>query len=290
MGIIEIGIAVQSPALKAFIDAARGISDKGFPLVSEGAKSAALVIADKWKAFAGGSGSIAGVEPLKHPSGEYARSIGVKRVGNFHWSVFSWAKQAGFIEYGAREIDLKTTHPFGARSRKAKDGGSYLIVPFRWGTPKSIGFQNRMGVNVYSVVSRFSMTRALGAVNGGQNAGGRLVSRQAYAGGGRLKTGETFAKKNVYTTRTNGAATGNASTYSNAGMIRSAGLTDARGRKSTGGYFTFRVISSKSQKGWVVPPQKARKVTEHLARETAGAVENIIEAAWKAELETKLGG
>jgi hypothetical protein len=61
-----------------------------------------------------------GVAPLKKGSVEYAKSIRAQATSRFGHEIYSEAKIADQIENGAKELDMKTTHPFGPRSRVAK--------------------------------------------------------------------------------------------------------------------------------------------------------------------------
>ncbi|GMO63753.1 MAG: hypothetical protein Ta2A_11090 [Treponemataceae bacterium] len=241
-------------------------TEEAFPIAAGGLKAAAAMVAARWKRFAGGADNIEGVTPLKHPNGEYARSIERRRQGQWKYEVFSDAKVAEWIEYGTKGADLKKTHPYGRRSRLSKDGkSSYLIVPFRWGTPSKVG-GNTMGINVYEVVKKFKMTETKSTAFDTQtaNASGYAQTRHAYKKGGKL-TAEDAENKNQI------------------GMIRSKGKAGDKAQSS--GYFTFRIISSKSTKGWVVPPRPARDVTYHLQQQMQKNVEKVIGAAWNKQLQ-----
>jgi hypothetical protein len=253
------------------------MAEKGtLPNTEKAVKGAAGLIRGKWVEFAGG-GSLKGVEKLKRPGGGYAKSIKVQQTGAFEHEIYSDSKVADWIENGTKELDMKTTHPYGSRSRVSpravskktgkvlREGSSYLIVPFRWGTPKAIGFKNIIPAHIYSMVKKLKKTQTTAGADNSPvrtpNARGEMKGRAQYEWGGRFEY-----------------ALGNANF---SGMVRS---TDSTGKNRSGGYFTFRVISSKSKKGWVKPAEPARHVTRALAEETRESVNAFVESGLMEDL------
>ena len=145
---IRIKIAENNPHLEE-LQYLLASASKGFlPGTARAMEKAAGIIQKTWKGYAAG-GSLPGVEKLKNPQGGYMRSICVDKRGPFNYEIYSEAKIAEWIENGTEELDMKTTHPFGPRSRVSKKGVPYLIIPFRWGTPGSkknprVGFGNNV--------------------------------------------------------------------------------------------------------------------------------------------------
>jgi hypothetical protein len=167
---------------------------------------------------------------------------------------------------------MKTTHPFGPRSRfSEKTGYPYLIVPFRWGTPKATGFKNVMPLNIYDVVKKYKkMSTEVSADSPNakpmRNAKGEMVGRAKYNKGyGRLK-GAEFGNMN--------------------GMVRTP---DTTGKDRSGGYLSFRIISANPDakggpKNWVREGLPARHVTRAVAAETQPAIDAMVENAIKEDL------
>ena len=83
-------------------------------------------------------GDLNGISNIKSPSSKLAQSIKIKKNAAFDVNIESDSIQAQRIQEGTPEHDMKTTHPYGNKSRVAKSGPNegvpYLIVPFRWGT------------------------------------------------------------------------------------------------------------------------------------------------------------
>jgi len=198
-------------------------------------------------------------------AGKYINNIRTEQTGLFSHEIFSEAKEADWIENGTKDLDMKTTHPFGRKSRVSKEGVPYLIVPFRWKTPDTIGF--KMPKNVYDIVLKFKKMETTVSADSPNakktlNAKGEMVGRAEYNKGyGRLK-GEEY---------------GNMS-----GMVRS---TDSTGKDRSGGYLSFRVISAKSPaNSWKREGMPARYVTKLVAREMEKPVNKLVEDAIMEDL------
>jgi hypothetical protein len=178
------------------------------------------------------------------------------------------------IGNGTEQIDMKETHTKGPRSRVSKDGIPYLIVPFRWGTPKTVGFKNVMPINVYSIVKKFKKMKTLVSANvsnkktpNNQNPS-QMVGRAQYNKGyDRLSGMDSMMN----------------------GMVRS---TDETGKDRSGGYFTFRIISAKKSKdwdrkphkkswedSWIKPATHPRHVTRALMETTREEVNELVSTA-----------
>jgi hypothetical protein len=236
---------------------------KSMPALAAAVSAGALMIRDTWKGYAAG-GSLAGVEKLKNPQGGYMRSIYIDHQrGPFEKVITSDSPVALYLEHGTSELDMKKTHPYGPRSRVSKKGVPYLIVPFRWGTPKTIGFSNVMSQSIYNIVKQknFSKTFVTGKTHGELNARGENVQRHEYVWGDRLVLDDDAV--------TLGLAGPEEQRRVN-GMTRMFG-DDGK----TAGYFTFRVISANSPKGWIKPatsPRPIRSAVINAARKDVAAL------------------
>ena len=243
--------------------------------------SGAEIIRARWVDFAKG-GPLKGVtEKLKRPSGGYARSIRVHKNGPFDYEIYSEAKVAELIENGTDDLDMKTTHPYGPRSRVSKEGFPYLIVPFRWGTPKTIGFKNIIPEAVYNMIKnkkQFQQSRvSVGADNAdaahttpNAQTPSKMVGRAQYKWGTRLNgIGYVDHRRNIE------------------GMVSMEGQVEG-GKKRASGYFTFRVISAKQlvtkPYSWIKPATPARHVTRAVTEETRDVVKAMVETAIREDL------
>ena len=275
---IKITIAQDNPYLEELQFQLAKLGAGGMPRTAEALAKGAGFIRETWVGFAKG-GTLPGIrEPLKRPSGAYARSIRVHRNGSFDYEISSDAKIAELIENGAEELDMKKTHPYGPRSRVSKKGIPYLIVPFRWGTPKTVGFKNVMPEAVYNMVKNKKQFRPSRVTVSADKADAahttpnarspsKMVGRAKYKWGARLSgIGYVDHRRHVE------------------GMVSMEGQVEG-GKKRASGYFTFRVISANSpQSSWVKPAMPARHVTKAVAELARGAVNAMVETAIREDL------
>jgi len=237
------------------------------PQTQSAVKAAAEVVQATWRGFAQG-GTLPGVEKLKNPNGAYARSIKMSQVGPYSWEIVSEAEIAEWLENGTKPFDMKKTHTKGPRSRVGKPDKfgnryPYLIVPFRWGTPGSLG-RNEMGPSIYNIVSQFKKMRTLVSADESSvktpNAAGQMVGRAQY--------------NNDY-----GRLGGDGDTK---GMVRT---TDDTGKDRSGGYLTFRIISSHPKAtGWNHPGMRARPIKRAVEEASRAAVNEIVDQGLRGDL------
>jgi hypothetical protein len=270
---IKMNIAVNDQALYEMLTRLSPFG-RNLPMTEIATKTAASVIRDAWRGYAMG-GSLGGIEKLKNPSGGYARSIKINKLGPLFFEIYSEASIAEWLEKGTPSFDMKTTHTKGPRSRVSLKGYPYLIVPFRWGTPKTVGFRNVMPQSVYNIVKnkkKFRQTKTLDTTHYEPNARGENVERHEYSGtddkgiwGDQLKADMS---EDV--------------TPNMEGMSSMLG----QGGKASG-YFTFRVISSNpdaNPTSWIHPGIRARPVTETVAKTTQETVSGLIDNALRGDL------
>lgn len=110
-----------------------------FPALQEAVREAAEAARARWRAYAAGAPLPDGHSvPARHRDA-YAASVRVKQTGDFSAEVWSDYGEADALERGEPARDLKEMLN---RSRKVKVGkrGRYLIIPFRWSRPPSVGW------------------------------------------------------------------------------------------------------------------------------------------------------
>jgi hypothetical protein len=263
---IRMKIAENNPFLAELQFHLAKCGQGSMPSTADAMNAGANSIRAKWQEFAMG-GNLDGVEKLNNPSSKYARSIRINRLGPFQYEIFSEAKIAQRIEEGTPEHDMKLTHPFGPRSRVSKEGVPYLIIPLRWGTPKS-GFKNIMPESVYSAVKKFKKMKTLVSADKSTkqtpNEKGQMVGRAQYNRGFNRLKGMDINGTIEQKIRMDG-------------MVRS---TDDTGKDKSGGYFTFRVISAKSPaSSWIRKEQPPRPVTKAVADYSQKFIGEIVNAA-----------
>jgi hypothetical protein len=255
---------------------------QSMPATAVAMKVAAASVRDVWKGYATGANTLPGVPPMKKPSRGYAEGIGIKTNGPFDYLILNPSKIAEYLEYGTEEIDMKRTHTKGPRSRISKKTGiPYLIVPFRWGTPKTLGFSNVMPLQVYNIVKKFEKSETTVDADKADDEHKtpnnqdppKMVGRAQYNWGGRLNMNQIVnAEPDVSINQM----------FNMDGMVRS---TDDTGKNRSGGYFTFRVISKEGKPGsWIKPKTPARHVTEGVVRATEKDVNAILDAAFRRDL------
>jgi hypothetical protein len=280
---VKMNISVDNDILLQLQMALARFGEGSLPGVSAAMQSSASLVRTTWQGFARG-GSLPGIESLKNPSGKYARSIRIDRKGPFDYEVYSDAEVADWIENGTEELDMKTTHPYGPRSRISKKGVPYLIVPFRWGTPgrngqKRVGFRNIIPDQIYKqlLISRkmkFQTSKVTASADTSDNLelnyNNRMVgvaSRAKYEWGDR-----------VFSVDVDSLTGGSREDHFADGMVKMEG----QGGKSAG-YLTFRIISANGH-GWIKPATRARPVTRAVASVTQGTINDIIDGAVREEL------
>ncbi|MAH44798.1 hypothetical protein CMI37_03165 [Candidatus Pacearchaeota archaeon] len=218
------------------------------------------VIMGTWKSYALGAPIAGSPFKIKHATGAYARSIKHQVRGPFDHLVYSDSPYAGAIEDGSAEIDMKQTHTKGPKSRRAKAGHGYLIVPFRWNVPGGVK-ANIMPDQVYAQIragirnDRFQVSKVLDGRVVEPNYSGELVPRHTYQWGSRFKS-TLPGEENLQ------------------GLVAMENTTAAQARTS---YVTFRIISERSPAHkWVRPAQPGMRIVESVARNTQPIVEEMI--------------
>jgi hypothetical protein len=274
---VKLNVTMDNDILLQLQMALARFGEGSMPGASMAMRQSAGFVRETWKGFAIGYGS-----------GKYARSIKIDRKGPFDYEIYSEDEIADWYENGTKDLDMKTTHPYGPRSRVSKKGVPFLIIPIRWGTPGTVGFRNVMPEQVYNIIKNFTkMKKLVGAdqsdkqsmnahrmlPNGRAGENGidhtEMVGRAQYNKGYDRLNGMDFAGTIEDKSRMDG-------------MVRT---TDETGKDRSGGYLTFRVISAKSpenswkRKGWPV-----RHVSRLVVEDTKERVNSDIEAAIREDL------
>ena len=247
-------------ALNGFLGSNGG---KIMPRTKAAFDMASKLIQKSWQNWAMG-GSIAGATDIKNPSPNLARSIKIRRIGDFDISIETDSPYMERIQNGVVEFDMKDTYPYGKKSRVSKKGIPYLIIPLQWGTPNSSGrsrahFGNTITQEVYEILKsrKFKKSIRKTETHIEQNYKGENIERAEYDWGDRL----------------NDENSGNMN-----GMVRMKA-----NKKSA--YFTFRVISANSPaNSWkrkAIPPNDVVSAVE---KQTRKAVEDLLQEGLEQEL------
>jgi hypothetical protein len=279
---VKLNVTMDNDILQQLQMALAQFGEGHLPNVSMAMRQSAGLVRETWQGFARG-GSLPGIESLKNPSGKYARSIRIDRKGPFDYEVYSEAEVADWIENGTEDLDMKTTHPYGPRSRISKKGVPYLIVPFRWGTPRTVGFRNIIPEQIYKqlLISRknkfkFQTSKVTASADTADNLelnyNNHMVgvaSRAKYEWGDR-----------VFAADVNSLTDGSREDHFADGMVKMEGK-----RGKSAGYLTFRIISADSPaESWKRKGMKARHVTNAVASLTEETVNEVIDSAIMGDL------
>jgi hypothetical protein len=274
---IKINVSADSDFLRQLARRLPGMFGEGVaPATKAAFDDAAGMIRKMWQDWAMG-GPIAGISNIKNPNSALAASIQPHENGPFDVSIETASPYARRIQEGTPELDMKTTHPYGKKSRVTKSGPNkgipYLIVPIRWGTPNSKGGKRaHMGnvipqafaarVKAFRTYNKLAITDKKGTIIGGEmyfenNYSGQAIARSGHnADYDRLDDVEGNAR----------------------GMVRTGG---------GGGYFTFRIISAAQLVtrpfAWIRKAVAPVDVVGALERTTGPLAEDLIQAGLEAD-------
>jgi len=246
------------------------------PATSAAFDTSARLVKATWRGWAMG-GPVRGIPNIKTPSSRLATSIKIRRISAFNANIESESPHAQRIQDGTPELDMKTTHPFGNKSRVSKEGFPYLIVPFRWGTPNKSGgarahFGNVIPQSVYPMAKQLEKSFRLATVDkSGNITGGQVHAEKNYSGQDVQRSEYQWAKEGRL------EADGKMD-----GMVK---MGNDNGRGST--YYTFRVVSVKqlltAPYSWIRQAVQAIDVVGAVERETRPLVEELIQAGLEAD-------
>jgi hypothetical protein len=169
---------------------------------------------------------------IQHPSGNLAKGAELNEKGYLDYFLENPVSYAEAVEKGVKARDLKDMLPTAKKARRAKDGTLYLIIPFRHGTPGTVGL-HPMPARIHAMALELYRSRVK-AGHMEMSGTGYMVKRHSYNWGSKLTVqqiqdaGLPFKAQNRYQ-----------------GMYK---FGNARHTS----YITFRVMSQKSA-GWVVP-------------------------------------
>ena len=250
------------------------------PALSDAITTSGKLIEETWKGYLMGGAIPGSPYRIKNPTGGAARSVKMKHVGSHRVIIYSENRIVSYIEDGTKELDMKTTHPYGPKSRQGKNG-PYLIVPFRHGTPTAS--RNPMPAKLYMIIKN--------ALKSGEVEKSTVESNEAYKSPNAVnldpnkKAQEKHQFKEVsrHGYRWGGSLKGLPESMKNyEGMVI---MDTSSGKSNSSAYFTFRVISVNSKKmSWIKPAQPAMKLTEHVIRNTRETIEDLMEFALRKDL------
>jgi hypothetical protein len=270
---IKVNVAVDSDLLQQLAYRLPSLFGSGVaPATKQAFNASTRYIQGVWKSWATGEISLGG-NKIKSPSGILSKSIDTRKNGPFDTEIFTDSPYMQRIQNGQPELDMKTTHPYGPKSRVSKEGIPYLIVPFRWGTPNKQGGARAHWANFiphpqFDTIKKYKPYKRLADYDKeGNITGGETHFEANYAG-------EDIERSDYNKDYDRYKGEGNMN-----GLVRTGGR---------GGYFTFRIISAAqlvtSPYSWIrkaVPPVD---VVSALENATRPVVEDVIQAGLEADI------
>ena len=260
------------------IPAGAPIDAETFSTLAGAVAKCAHTVHQQWLAYAQGA-PLPNGQTIGIRSGTYHRSILIEQTGPFAFRIFSDLAYADAIERGMPARDLKKMLDSSLKVRRSKDGKRYLIIPFRWGTPGTVGFgQNVMPQDVHDFFTPPGVARSHVTGMGSRVSGTGafdlktrqplLTPQASYQWGARL-TAKYLATKGI-----GGQA-----------AKRLAGMVNMRQPGGKGGgahsqYLTFRVMTEDSP-GWKAPAIPGK----YPAKTVADQIRPIAEQAFKKAME-----
>jgi hypothetical protein len=194
----------------------------------------------------------------------------------------AWLPSA--VESGVDEYDLRDTLLTSPKAKESKGGGKYMRVPFRHGTPDSLGHAGKPMGSSYGppgMASRGLFGQL--SVDHAREFGADIYrAAKALRGKQRLGEGTSGAPKlaphhttDIYT-----------------GMQRRKEMkTNERTGKASAHtqYMTFRTISTKNPQGWLHPGIEPRKFAERVGEHVQEVFGQMIAATMQAGSATGTG-
>lgn len=271
---IQISIAPEDYNLA---DLARGlelVASRFMPKTARAFKMSASLMEYTWKMLA--------QKTLKTSTGAYARSIKMRMLTPYQYEIYTDHPLATILEDGAKEYDMKTTHPFGRKSRVVKktvkrkgktisrEGDPYLIIPIRHGVPgasrmampESIYRQLRQMISEGNFVKSAVTAAPKKGKKVEPNYQGELIPRASYNWGDRLRDTEMDRLESMIA------------------MNVPSGRKESRSE-----YLTFRVISVNSPAHkWIQPERKGHHFAKQVVEITEDAIKDLLSTSFAKDL------
>jgi hypothetical protein len=255
--------------LSSVVGQARGIIDESiFPRLNQAVSAVAQQAMIDWKEAVGRAKLWTGE---KVPYGE---SITWKMTGAFSAEVWSDYKYAKEIDEGRPARDLKKMLDTSHKTRIAKDGKRYLIIPFRHQAPGSDAIGQSMPADVYELARNLSPSRVTGSKRlvVGHDIKSRkplLITKRSYAWGGSLN----FMDEKQFMAAPNALKR-------HQGMYR---FDTSSGKAKSSTYLTFRVMKEGSP-GWIVAPKPGLHLVQQVTTRLQPLAEKAFSEAVKRDL------
>lgn len=270
--------------LGQIIPTGSALSADSFPTLSYAVKRIVEAAHQEWVAYASGSAMPNG-KVIASRTGEYARSIQARDIGDFAGEVYSDLPYAKAIEEGAPARDLKRILDSSFKVRLTHDGRRYLIIPFRWNHPNSVMGQNmpepvwnwwKDGRDASAIAGTYKRVSGTGAWDIKTKAP-MTVPGWRYKWGTRLTKGDL-----------EGLGIQGRSADRLAGMVNFR-KPNTQGGSSHSQFITFRTMMEGS-KGWVTKPTEGKWPARTVAENLRPVAEQAFRRAMEEDIARLLGG
>lgn len=259
------------------------LSRDSFPLLAFAVQEIAAQVHERWVAYAQGEPLPDG-QVVHSRTGEYARSIMVRPLGEFRAEAYSDLPYAHAIEDGSPARDLKKMLDTSPKVRVSKKGVRYLIIPFRFGTPGTATMGNQMPESVHAWWQGQKASHVAGQFmrRSGLIASDVKTRKQMMTPARRYVWGARLTEAHL-----DGLGIGGQQKRRLAGMV-SFKKPGGVGGGSHSQFISFRVMTEQSR-GWQMPAQPGKHVAEQVARKFRPIAEEMFKQAMTADMQRMLG-
>ncbi len=265
-------ISADLPNLDSVLRAVERAGKGNLPYTREAVHSATVDLVQRtWIEYASGvtvnySG---GTFKVNVVTGDYIRSIqdGVRFLEDLTGEVFTTSPHGKLIEEGQPPRDMKPKLLASKKAKVGADGKRYITVPFRHGTPGTVGLP-AMPKNVYNQAQQLGFSRRNGFLKA-------LFTGRKYEWNGRLQDKSTGQQSHI-------------PPHPGAGYTWKSGKFDGMvrmGQKGQTQYMTFRRLSENSDpRSWQYPGVSPRPIREAVIENTREEVLHLVRRGFEMDL------
>lgn len=279
---IQVGLGFPG-VLEAMLAEAVGDVASLFPNSLRALSALAEAAQRRWVAYASGALPLPSGHTLRRQTGQYAESIQIRvenPQGAVRFVVYSDDPKAPALEWGTPAWDMREVLRRSHRARRAREGHLYLIIPFRWGTPRTLVLGAYRGREMPEPVYTWWLApgRESSWVTGVREEPSvhdpaLRVRRAVYRWGDRLTPRDVAAL---------GLDPSTGPGRHLVGMVRMRHPEDPRLGSE---YLTFRTLSERSRGGWIHPGTPAYGVAAAVHGWLQGVYPALMERALAADVE-----
>jgi hypothetical protein len=271
-----VTIAADLPSLDDVLKAVERAGNGKLTYTREAVKSSTEIIQRTWIQYAQGArvNYSGGTFHVNTVTGSYVRSIqeGLRFKDDLTGEVFTTSPHGKIIEDGQPARDMKPKLLASPKAKVGKDGKKFITVPFRHGTPNTVGLP-AMPAHIYAQAKNLGFSRRNSMLK-------RVWTGKTYEWGGRLGKSADGQRSHIAPSqRVNSEGQGythRTGIYS--GMVR-------MGQKNHAQYMTFRRLSENSDpRSWQYPAVKPRPIRDAVVENTREEVLMLIRRGFEMDL------